>query len=109
MPEYGKDTNDSIDLMIPHYKWGIEVMYDGRKMKKHIERFRSGGAYAAWTESGEMSEYIIINFRMNRPAKSLSGGDFVNFYHICFDSDFSKASIFEASNVECPVEEFHLI
>jgi hypothetical protein len=45
IPEYGKHTNASIDIMIPHYGWGMEVLLEGRKVAQHIRRFDAAGAY----------------------------------------------------------------
>jgi hypothetical protein len=42
IPEYGKGSNNSIDLMIPTYQWGIEILLDGRKITEHVERFNCG-------------------------------------------------------------------
>jgi hypothetical protein len=45
-PEFGKDLDShSIDLQITGVDWGIECMFEGRKLKDHVERFGAGRAY----------------------------------------------------------------
>lgn len=43
-PEVGKvfSDNGTIDLYIPCYGWGIELLVDGHEMKKHYLRFQPG-------------------------------------------------------------------
>jgi hypothetical protein len=69
IPEYGKHTNASIDIMIPHYGWRMELLLEGRKIAQHIRRFDAGGAYGEWMATGDMKDYVIVNFRANRPRK----------------------------------------
>jgi hypothetical protein len=45
IPEYGNASRHAIDLMSPHYRWEIELPIEGRKITKHLARFKSGGAY----------------------------------------------------------------
>jgi hypothetical protein len=75
IPEYGKASNDSIDIMIPAYRWGIELLLEGRKITEHVARFNSGGAYGAWLTTGDMADYVILNFRFSRPRKAQTGNN----------------------------------
>ncbi|KAA8902470.1 hypothetical protein FN846DRAFT_908554 [Sphaerosporella brunnea] len=108
IPEYGKHTNASIDIMIPHYGWGMELLLEGRKIAEHIRRFDAGGAYGEWMATGDMKDYVIVNFRANRPRKVKIGAEFQKFYNVCFDENFTKVIVFHAGNVDVPEAEFML-
>lgn len=58
-----------IDFFIPSKKWGIELLRDGAKLGEHWSCFRLGGAYGAWLETGDMTDYIILDFRSTHPQK----------------------------------------
>ena len=48
-PELRKNLDShSIDLQIMGVDWGIECMFEGRKLKDYVERFGLGGAYGNW-------------------------------------------------------------
>jgi hypothetical protein len=61
-----------IDFHIKEMKWVIECVRDGDKIDEHIERFRQGGRYHKWIKSGEIKDYIILDFRTSKPRKARS-------------------------------------
>jgi hypothetical protein len=57
---------------IKDVKWVIECVRDGDKIDEHIERFQKGGRYYKWIMSGEIEDYIILDFRTSKPRKARS-------------------------------------
>jgi len=70
-PEFGNcnKTHGSgfIDLYIPGYKFGIEYVREGNTIAKHYERFLPGGNYHQWVQSGDIIEYVVLDFRGSHP------------------------------------------
>ena len=64
-PEFGM-KNGRIDFFIRLKKWGVELLRDGNRLVQHARRFTEG-EYGKWIEKGWMSDYIIIDFRTQRP------------------------------------------
>ncbi len=62
-----------IDFFIPKKKWGIECMREGIRLQEHASRFDVDGAYGQWIGSGEMNDYIILDFRSTDPTLPHSG------------------------------------
>jgi hypothetical protein len=62
-----------IDFFIPVTKWGIEITRDGNRLDGHSSRFANSGAYGAWLMSGDMADYILLDFRMTVPTKAHPG------------------------------------
>lgn len=65
----GASKAGRIDFFIDSRKWGIEITRDGKKLREHSDRFGSRGAYGQWIESGEMSDYILLDCRASKPVK----------------------------------------
>lgn len=67
-PEVGKAfcDNGSIDLYIPFYCWGIELLVDGYGMKEHYLRFQAGNKYL---NSQSFLLYKDINLIFNNSDK----------------------------------------
>ena len=68
----GSSLVGRIDFHVKDVKWVIECVRDGDKIDEHIERFQQGGKYHKWIMSGEIKEYIILNFRTSKPRKARS-------------------------------------
>jgi hypothetical protein len=70
-PEYAsaKGTRKAgrIDFFIPIVKWGIEITRDGKRLLEHAARFTDSGAYGAWLESEDMTDYILLDCRTGIP------------------------------------------
>jgi hypothetical protein len=58
-----------IDFFVASKAWGIEITRDGKKLQEHSDRFGTRGAYGHWIESGEMSDYILLDCRSTKPVK----------------------------------------
>ena len=43
--------------------WGVECVEDESNWEEHINRRKSGGAYARYIEEGHLSQYALVNFR----------------------------------------------
>ena len=68
----GSSLVGRVDFRIKDMKWVIECVRDGDKIDEHIERFQQGGRYHKWIMSGEIKEYIILDFRTSKPRKARS-------------------------------------
>jgi hypothetical protein len=68
----GSSLVGRVDFRIKDMKWVIECVRDGDKIDEHIERFQQGGKYHKWIMSGEIKEYIILDFRTSKPRKARS-------------------------------------
>lgn len=70
-PEYasakGARKAGRIDFFIPIVKWGIEITRDGKRLLEHAARFTDSGAYGAWLESQDMTDYILLDCRTGIP------------------------------------------
>jgi len=69
-PEYGTERGarkGRIDFFIRSKKWGIELLRDGSNLQEHNSRFGEEGAYGMWIPSNTMVDYLILDFRSNRP------------------------------------------
>ena len=65
-PEFGKSTNHSLDLMVPTVGWGIECLYESRRLGEHAERFSQGGAYNKWL-GVDIHDFMLVDFRVSTP------------------------------------------
>lgn len=70
-PEFGSSNTETgkgwIDLYIPGYKYGVEYLRDGENIPGHASRFLAGGVYRKWIDSGDMVDYIMLDFRLTHP------------------------------------------
>jgi hypothetical protein len=75
-PEYGGQTSSTrkgrIDFFIGTKRWGIELLRDGDRIDGHVSRFQAGGAYHPWTVSGNMDDYVILDFCKVLPSTASS-------------------------------------
>lgn len=69
-PEWsGSVGSGRIDYHVRGAGWVIECMRDGIKLDEHVARFLPGGRYYEWIESGEIQDYILLDFRTSYPRK----------------------------------------
>jgi len=61
-PEYG-NASGRIDFYIPVKEWGVELIREGDRLEDHHSRFIGAGAYTKM----QLNDYIILDFRINRP------------------------------------------
>jgi hypothetical protein len=65
----GKSLGGRVDFQLKLKRWAIECVRDGDKLPAHIARFEEKGIYHKWILSGEIEEYIILDFRKTKPQK----------------------------------------
>ena len=108
----GSSLVGRIDFRIKEMKWVIECVREGDRIDEHIARFQQGGTYYKWIASGEVEDYIILDFRTSKPQKArgmvisfCSSGlmnanriDHVPFlYFIVFSNDYTSYQTYDAS------------
>jgi hypothetical protein len=85
-PEFGT-KNGRIDFFIPSKKWGVELLRNGDRLLPHTKRF-TDGEYGKWIRDGTMKDYIILDFRPDRPPRKdhkSKPSPFISCYDInCF-------------------------
>ena len=65
----GKGKDGHVDFLVKSQKWAIECVGDGDRLGGHISRFQVGGRYRGCIDSGDIKEYILLDFRMSQPKK----------------------------------------
>ena len=63
----GREKNGRIDFLVRSVKWGIDCVRDGAKLQEQIGRFPKGRRYDLWIVSGQMKDYILLDFRRSIP------------------------------------------
>jgi hypothetical protein len=105
-----------LNFRIEDMKWVIECVGDGDrdedKIDEHIKRFQQGGRYYECIMSGEIEDYIILDFRTSKPRKARgmvislcpSGSMNANrldhvplLYSIVFSNDYTCYQTYDAS------------
>ncbi|KAG8857508.1 hypothetical protein FRC20_000266, partial [Serendipita sp. 405] len=66
-PECGT-AKGRIDYFIRSKKWGVEILRNGVRILEHDSRFTTG-EYGEWIKDGKMDDFIMIDFRSNKPTK----------------------------------------
>lgn len=76
-PEFGIGETTKgggmIDFFIEQKNWGFELLRDRDRLVEHMKRFEPEGQYYSMIKSGEMKEYIVLDFRVSRPTKAHPG------------------------------------
>ena len=71
-PEFGRTgikSLGSIDFFLAPNKWGIELFTrDGNRIEEHYRRFLPKGRYHSWVQDGTFVDWVLIDFRTNRPS-----------------------------------------
>lgn len=62
-----------IDFFFSEYGWGFELTRDGSNLKAHWDRFMPGGQYHKWVLSGELKDWLLLDFRTNLPREPHPG------------------------------------
>lgn len=65
----GEEKSGRVDFLVKSQKWAIECVRDGDRLEEHISRFQVGGRYHGWINSGDIKEYILLDFRKSKPQK----------------------------------------
>jgi hypothetical protein len=63
----------TIDFLIARKKWGLELLRERDRLVEHMERFQLNGQYFSMIESGDMEQYIVLDFTVARPKKPRPG------------------------------------
>ena len=63
----------TIDFLIRRKKWGLELLRDRDRLVEHMKRFEPGGQYFSMIQSGDMEQYIILDFTVTQPTKCRPG------------------------------------
>lgn len=69
-PEFGdlgKKAGGSIDFFLASEGWGFEATKEGGAIRKHYARFEDGGPYHRWTTSGSPRDWLLLDFRTDKP------------------------------------------
>jgi hypothetical protein len=59
----GEEESSHMNFLVKSQKWAIKCIRDGNRLEEHISKFEQGGRYHKWIASGEIQEYILLNFR----------------------------------------------
>lgn len=63
----------TIDFLIAQKKWGLELLRERDRLVEHVKRFEPGGQYFSMIKSGDMEEYIVLDFTVKQPKKPRLG------------------------------------
>jgi hypothetical protein len=70
-PEWkGLSSNGEVGFHIRSVKWAFECVREGDRLKERISRFQPGGRYYPMIASGEIRDYILLDFRTSMPKKA---------------------------------------
>jgi len=83
-----------VDFQVKSVKWAIECVREGDKLEEHIAKFEAGGRYYKWIISGEIQEYILLDFRKSKPKKARDNVPFL--YFIVFSDDWTSYDTYDA-------------
>jgi hypothetical protein len=67
----GEGNNGHMNFLVKSQKWAIECIRDGNRLEEHISKFEEGGRYHSWITSGDIQEYILLDFRKS-PRQKIS-------------------------------------
>ena len=59
----------TIDFLLRQRKWGVELLRDRDRLVQHMKRFEASGQYFSMIESGDMEQYIVLDFTIVQPTK----------------------------------------
>jgi hypothetical protein len=62
-----------VDFLVTQKKWGLELLRDRDRLVEHMERFQPGGQYFSMVESGDMEQYVVLDFTVTQPTKPRPG------------------------------------
>ena len=65
----GKKIGGRVDFVVRQMHWAMECVRDGQGIEEHVARFHPGGRYYKWLQTGEIRDFVILDFRKTRPRK----------------------------------------
>ncbi|KAJ7146259.1 hypothetical protein C8R44DRAFT_845471 [Mycena epipterygia] len=98
-PEFGTPRTTSpsghIDFFVTGTNsWGIEVLREDDRIEDHMKRFEPGGAYHSWIANQTLSDYVILDFRVNTTAmESFPRLEHTKLFHVSFQDEFNGFTI----------------
>ncbi|KAL1966800.1 hypothetical protein VTN77DRAFT_3765 [Rasamsonia byssochlamydoides] len=90
----GQKIGGRVDFYVRQVQWAIECLRDGNNIEEHIARFCEGGRYHKWIQTGEIREYIILDFRRIQPCKKRSND---KLYYVVFSEDYTSYQFYNAN------------
>lgn len=90
----GKVKGGRVDFRVRYKKWAVECVREGHDLEEHIARFHPGGRYHKWIATGEIMEYIILDFRTSEPRKARPNTP--TLYFVIFSKDYTRFKIWDA-------------
>ncbi|KAF8246466.1 hypothetical protein K440DRAFT_651029 [Wilcoxina mikolae CBS 423.85] len=106
-PEYMTKRGGKIDLHICGQHWAIELVGSSDKLEERCSRFKSGDVYHSMVQSGQVKQYVVLDFTTELPRTALSNVGQV-LYHVLLEENFRKESIIQGSDFSV-VECFYLL
>ncbi|KAK2459548.1 hypothetical protein APHAL10511_008427 [Amanita phalloides] len=82
-----------IDFFIPVKKWGVEITRNGDWLLQHNARFEEEGAYGKWLKLGDMTDYLLLDCRVNVPQKRHE--NIPNLFHAVFSENFEEVTLYD--------------
>ncbi|BDD58297.1 hypothetical protein MAP00_003589 [Monascus purpureus] len=59
----------TIDFHVSRKKWGFELLRGRDRLVEHMKRFEPGGQYFSMMESGNIEQYIVLDFTVAQLTK----------------------------------------
>ena len=63
----------TIDFLVARKKWGLELLRERDRLVEHMKMFEPSGQYFSVIESGDMEQYIVLDFTHTQPTKPRPG------------------------------------
>lgn len=63
----------TIDFLVTGKKWGLELLRERDRLVEDMKRFETGGQYYSMMQTGEMEQYIVLDFTNTAPKKPHPG------------------------------------
>ncbi|KAL1964520.1 hypothetical protein VTN77DRAFT_6817 [Rasamsonia byssochlamydoides] len=80
-------------------KWGFELLRDRDRLVGHMERFKEGGQCFDMIQSGDMEQYIVLDFTVSQP-KQCHPEYQGHLYHVVFTENYREVQVIDASDLK---------
>ncbi|KAF8461628.1 hypothetical protein BDZ91DRAFT_850990 [Kalaharituber pfeilii] len=81
-----------IDFFVPHVRWGIEIARFSQDLDEHVDKFSSGGSYAAWG----LREWVLLNFTNKVPKRQRENAGIIadgGLYHVLMTENYTMIEV----------------
>ncbi|KAL3454962.1 hypothetical protein BJX64DRAFT_273180 [Aspergillus heterothallicus] len=88
----------TIDFLVAGKKWGLELLRERDRLVEHMKRFETGGQYYSMMQTGEMEQYIVLDFTNTAPKKphpEYKG----KLYHVVFSENYQEVDVIDTSDL----------